>query len=47
MVVMSRGAVIHHGLCRDAATHRALEQVFDHRILIAPLLDQWVALPKS
>ncbi len=46
MVVMSRGAVMHHGLCRDAATHRALEQVFDHRILIAPLLDQWVALPK-
>ncbi len=32
-------------LCR-AATHRALEQVFDQRIAIHPLAGQWVALPR-
>ncbi|MDR3451993.1 MAG: ABC transporter ATP-binding protein [Rhodoferax sp.] len=47
MVIMAQGVITHQGGCREAATHRALEQVFDHRILIAPLLDQWVALPKS
>ncbi|HXE21948.1 MAG TPA: ABC transporter ATP-binding protein [Rhodoferax sp.] len=47
MVIMAGGAVAHQGNCRDPATHRALERVFDHRIAIEPLLDQWVALPKS
>ncbi|MGH8820407.1 MAG: ATP-binding cassette domain-containing protein, partial [Rhodoferax sp.] len=46
MVIMAGGAIAHQGGCRDAATHRALEQVFDHRIAIAPLLNQWVVLPK-
>ena len=27
-------------------THRALEEVFDHRLSIYPLGAQWVALPK-
>ena len=31
----------------DAATHRALEAVFDHRIEVHALQDQWVALPKN
>jgi iron complex transport system ATP-binding protein len=46
MVVMAQGRVSHQGDCADAATHRALEAVFDHRISIRALDGQWVALPK-
>ena len=47
VVVMQAGRVVHHGACADAATQRAIEAVFDHRIAIHPLAGQWVALPKS
>ena len=46
MVVMAQGRVAHQGACDDAATHRALEQTFDHRIAVHQLAGQWVALPK-
>lgn len=46
MVVMAEGRVTHHGACGDAATHQALEEVFDHRIAIHQFAGQWVALPK-
>ena len=46
LVVMANGHVTHQGACKDAATHRALEDVFDHRIAGHPLAGQWVALPK-
>ena len=46
MVVMAEGRVRHQGACDDPATHLALEQVFDYRIAIHPLGDQWVALPR-
>ncbi len=46
MVVMAEGRVRHQGACNDPATHLALEQVFDHRVAIHPLGDQWVALPR-
>lgn len=46
MVVMDKGRVTHQGCCDEAATHRALEHVFDHRIVIHPLAGQWVALPR-
>lgn len=46
LVVMAQGRVTHQGACSDAATHRALEDVFDHRIAVHPLAGQWVALPK-
>ena len=46
LVVISKGRVTHQGSSADATTHRALEQVFDHRIAIHPLADQWVALPR-
>lgn len=46
MVIMAQGRITHQGACADLATHRALEQVFDHRITIHPLADQWVALPR-
>jgi iron complex transport system ATP-binding protein len=46
MVVMAEGRVHHQGACEDPDTHQALEQVFDHRVAIHPLGDQWVALPR-
>lgn len=46
MVVMAEGRVRHQGACDDPATHQALENVFDHRVAIHPLGDQWVALPR-
>ena len=46
MVVMVAGRISHQGACDDPATHRALEQVFDHRIRVLRTEDQWVALPK-
>ena len=45
LVVMRQGRIAHHGACADGATHRALEQVFEHRIAIHALQGQWVALP--
>ncbi|WP_300650218.1 ABC transporter ATP-binding protein [Hydrogenophaga sp.] len=46
MVVMAQGRMVHQGACEDPRTHQALEDVFDHRIAIHPLGDQWVAVPR-
>jgi len=46
-VVMAQGRVTHQGPCAEAATHRALEAVFDHRIAVHALHGQWVALPRA
>lgn len=46
LVVMDKGRVTHQGACADAATHRALEAVFDHRIAVHHLAGQWLALPR-
>ena len=46
LVVMAQGRVTHQGGCGDAATHRALEAVFDQRIAVHQLAGQWLALPK-
>lgn len=46
MVIMDQGRITHQGACADAATHRALEAVFDRRIAIHALGEQWVALPR-
>ena len=46
LVVMEKGRVTHHGACVEAATHRALEEVFDHRIAVHHLAGQWLALPR-
>ena len=45
LLVLDDGRLAHHGPCADPASHRALEQVFDHRIVIHALQGQWVALP--
>jgi iron complex transport system ATP-binding protein len=45
MLVMAHGKVTHFGRCADAATHRAVEQVFEQRISIKTVDDMFVALP--
>ena len=45
MVIMAQGRIAHQGACDAAVTHRALEAVFDDRIAICALGDQWVAAP--
>lgn len=45
LVVVDGGCIRHRGPAGDAATHAALEAVFDHRIRIRPLEDRWVVLP--
>jgi len=46
MVILDAGRVCHQGACADAATHRALERVFDQRIHIANVAGQWHSLPR-
>jgi iron complex transport system ATP-binding protein len=46
MLILAQGRLVHQGACASAATHRALEQVFDQRIVIGALAGQWVALPR-
>ncbi len=46
MVIMAAGYVRHQGACADAATHRALERVFDQRIRIAAVDGLWLSLPR-
>lgn len=47
VIVMDQGQVIHHGECRDPASHAAIEAVFGHRIRIHALDGQWVVLPRT
>ena len=46
VVVLNHGRVTHQGKCRDAASHRAIEAVFDQRIAVHHLAGQWLAIPK-
>jgi iron complex transport system ATP-binding protein len=46
VVVMADCRITHQGACSAAASHRAIEAVFDQRITIHQLAGQWVALPK-
>lgn len=47
LVVMADGRVTHQGACFEAATHRALEAVFDDRIAVHSLQGQWVAIAQT
>ena len=47
MVIMQAGRVLHQGPTQDAATHAALQAVFDHRIRICYVEGMWMALPQS
>ncbi len=44
MLILAEGRVQHQGACSAAATHRALEQVFDDKIQVHCLHGQWLAL---
>ena len=46
LVVMAAGRVLYQGACAAAATHRALAEVFEHRVAVHSLAGQWVALPR-
>lgn len=46
VVVMQAGRVVHQGAAVDLATHQAIEQVFDKRIVIREVDQQWVAIPR-
>ncbi len=50
LLILNQGRLVHQGRCADAATHRALEVVFDQRIAVQAVnaegASQWVALMK-
>ena len=45
LVVMAGGRVLHHGPSDAPETHAALEAVFDRRVRVRRVDDQWIALP--
>ncbi len=47
VVIVNQGRVVHQGPCSDAATHRAIEAVFEDRVRIRGVDNQWVALPSA
>lgn len=46
MVLMAQGRVIHHGRCGEAATHSALESVFDRRVAVHSVAGHWMVIPR-
>lgn len=44
--VMDEGRVLHFGASADLATHRAIETVFNDRVRVVWVQDQWIALSK-
>jgi iron complex transport system ATP-binding protein len=46
VVVMAAGRVLHHGTANHPDTHAAIERVFDARLSIHAVNDQWVVLPR-
>ncbi len=45
MLILQQGQVFHFGACADAATHAALQAVFEQRISVHSIHGQWLALP--
>ena len=45
LVLMQAGRVVFQGACAQAATHRAVEAVFEHRIAVHAVGQQWVVVP--
>jgi iron complex transport system ATP-binding protein len=46
VVVMAAGCILHHGAAHHPETHAAVERVFDGRLSIHAVADQWVVLPR-
>jgi iron complex transport system ATP-binding protein len=47
MLILANGRVTHFGRCADAATHRALERVFEHRISVKTVDQLNISIPHS
>ena len=47
MLILANGKVTHFGACNEAATHRALEQVFEHRISVKAVDQLFITLPSN
>lgn len=45
LVVMTRGAVVHHGSPGEPRTREALSEVFDHRLRLVEVEGRWLVLP--
>ena len=46
VLVLDHGRLVHLGLTSDVSTREAIENVFEHRLHIAEVQGQWVALPR-
>ena len=46
MIVMNCGQIMHQGISSDKVTHRAIESVFENRIQIMRINEQWISLPR-
>ncbi|SEL70585.1 iron complex transport system ATP-binding protein [Roseateles sp. YR242] len=44
LVVMADGRIVHQGAPHDPATHAALQEVFQHRLLILQVQGRWIAI---
>ena len=47
LLLVREGQVAHHGATADAATHRAVEAVFDQRLQVHAVAGRWVVLPRE
>lgn len=45
IILLNCGQIKHQGVSTDLSTHRAIEQVFEHRIQIERIKNRWVSLP--
>lgn len=46
LAILADGRLVHHGASGDAATHRALEQVFQQRVAVHAVAGHWVTVPR-
>jgi iron complex transport system ATP-binding protein len=46
LLIVANGQIVHQGSTQDAATHRAIEQVFEQRLRIIACEGRWLALPQ-
>jgi iron complex transport system ATP-binding protein len=45
LIILNKGQLVHQGPASDAATQAALIKVFEHRVQLHRVGEQWVALP--
>ena len=46
LLIVAGGQLVHQGSTQDAATHRAIEAVFQQRLRIVRCEERWLALPQ-